>query len=64
MNYEQQGLRLLTFWYSADFEASNSGIQNYKYYVAKYREFLPYANFITANYITANFITAVFQNYY
>ena len=25
----------------------------------RYREFLPYANFITAN-----FITAVFQNYY
>ena len=34
-----------------------------------YREFSPYANFITANFITANFvtanfITAVFKNYY
>ena len=28
-------------------------------YLKNYREFLPYANFITAN-----FITAVFQNYY
>ena len=28
-------------------------------YIPEYREFLPYANFITAN-----FITAVFQNYY
>ena len=29
------------------------------YFFSKYREFSPYANFITAN-----FITAVFQNYY
>ena len=28
-----------------------------------YREFSPYANFITANLITANFITAIFQNF-
>ena len=29
--------------------------------ISNYREFSPYANFITANFITANFITAFFQ---
>ena len=36
----------------------------FKFSKNTYREFSPYANFITANFITANFITAVFQNYY
>ena len=46
-------------WYSSVTLAVEFSQPVVDFFSKEYREFLPYANFITAN-----FITVVFQNYY
>ena len=53
----EDGRSMTTFYDCSVYD--QSCLQSNTFLKLSYREFLPYANFITAN-----FITAVFQNYY